>query len=61
MTSVLERVSKIIWNISQDAFTDGGKQERERIIEMLEAVRGENSWDFESQIDEIIKNLKEEK
>jgi hypothetical protein len=61
MTSAVDRVSEIIWNISQDAFADGRKQERERLIEMLEGVRGENSWDFESQIEAIIENLKEEK
>jgi hypothetical protein len=61
MTSAVDRVSEIIWNISQDAFADGQRQERERLIEMLEAVRGENSWDFESQIEAIIENLKEEK
>jgi hypothetical protein len=61
MTSAVDRVSEIIWNISQDAFADGRKQERERLIEILEGVRGENSWDFESQIEAIIENLKEEK
>ena len=61
MSSTVDKVSQIIWNISQDAFDDGRKQERERIIEMLEGVRGENSWDFESQIEAIIKHLKEEK
>jgi len=61
MGGVVDRVSEIIWNISQDAFEDGRNQERQRIIEILEAVRGENSWDFESQIEAIIKNLKEEK
>jgi hypothetical protein len=61
MSSTVDKVSQIIWNISQDAFDDGRKQERERIIEMLEGVRGENSWDFESQIEAIIENLKEEK
>jgi hypothetical protein len=61
MAGAVERVSEIIWNISQDAFADGRSQERERIIEMLEGVRGENSWDFETQIEEIIRNLKEEK
>jgi hypothetical protein len=61
MSSTVDKVSEIIWNISQDAFADGRKQERERLIEMLEAVRGENSWDFESQIEAIIENLKEEK
>ena len=61
MSSTVDKVSQIIWNISQDAFDDGRKQERERIIEMLEGVRGENSWDFESQIEAIIDHLKEEK
>jgi hypothetical protein len=61
MSSTVDKVSQIIWNISQDAFDDGRKQERERIIEMLEGVRGENSWDFESQIEAIIEHLKEEK
>jgi len=61
MSSTVDKVSQIIWNISQDAFDDGRKQERERIIEMLEGVWGENSWDFESQIEAIIENLKEEK
>jgi hypothetical protein len=61
MTSVVERVSEIIWKISQDAFADGRKQEQQRVIEMLEAISGENSWDFESQIQAIIENLKEEK
>ena len=61
MAGAVERVSEIIWNISQDAFADGRSQERERIIEMLQGVRGENSWDFETQIEEIIRNLKEEK
>jgi hypothetical protein len=61
MSSTVDKVSEIIWNISQDAFADGRKQERERIIEMLEGVSGENSWDFESQIEAIIENLKEEK
>ena len=61
MSSTVDKVSQIIWNISEDAFDDGRKQERERIIEMLEGVRGENSWDFESQIEAIIENLKEEK
>ena len=61
MSLTVDKVSQIIWNISQDAFDDGRKQERERIIEMLEGVRGENSWDFESQIEAIIENLKEEK
>ena len=61
MAGAVERVSEIIWNISQDAFADGRSQERERIIEILEGVRGENSWDFETQIEEIIRNLKEEK
>ena len=61
MSSVVDRVSEIIWNISQDAFADGSKQERQRLIEILEGVRGENSWDFESQIQAIIENLKEEK
>jgi hypothetical protein len=35
MTSAVDRVSEIIWNISQDAFEDGRKQERQRIIELL--------------------------
>jgi hypothetical protein len=61
MSSTVDKVSQIIWNISEDAFDDGRKQERERIIEMLEGVRGENSWDFESQIEAIIEHLKEEK
>jgi hypothetical protein len=61
MAGAVERVSEIIWNISQDAFADGRSQERERIIEILEGVRGENSWDFETQIEEIIRSLKEEK
>ena len=61
MSSTIDKVSEIIWSISQDAFADGRKQERERIIEMLEGVSGENSWDFESQIQEIIEKLKEEK
>ena len=61
MSSTVDKVSEIIWNISQDAFADGRKQERERIIEMLEGVSGENSLDFESQIEAIIENLKEEK
>jgi hypothetical protein len=61
MGGVVDRVSEIIWNISQDAFEDGRKQERERLIEILEGVRGENSWDFEIQIEAIIENLKEEK
>jgi hypothetical protein len=61
MAGAVERVSEIIWNISQDAFAEGRSQERERIIEILEGVRGENSWDFKTQIEEIIRNLKEEK
>lgn len=61
MATALDRVSEIVWKISQDAFEDGRKQEKQRLIEMLEAVRGENSWDFEIQIEAIIKNLKEEK
>jgi len=61
MSSVVDRVSEIIWNISQDAFADGRKQERQRLIEILEGVSGETSWDFESQIQAIIENLKEEK
>jgi hypothetical protein len=61
VSSTIDKVSEIIWSISQDAFADGRKQERERIIEMLEGVSGENSWDFESQIQEIIEKLKEEK
>jgi hypothetical protein len=61
MSGAVARVQEVIWKISEDAFEDGAKQERQRIIEMLEAVRGENSWDFESQIEAIITNLKENK
>ena len=61
MPGALERVQEVIWKISEDAFEDGAKQERQRIIEMLEGVGGENSWDFESQIEAIIRNLKAEK
>lgn len=61
MTSTVEKITKIVWKISEDAFEDGRRQERQMIIEMLEGVRGENSWDFESQIETIISNLKEEK
>ncbi len=61
MPGALERVQEVIWKISEDAFEDGAKQERLRIIEMLEGVRGENSWDFEAQIEAIIGNLKAEK
>jgi hypothetical protein len=38
MGGVVDRVSEIIWNISQDAFEDGRKKERERIIELLEEL-----------------------
>lgn len=61
MTGAVERVQQVIWKISEDAFQDGAKQERQRIIEMLEAVRGENSWDFESQIEGIVESLKAER
>lgn len=61
MPGAVERVQEVIWKISEDAFEDGAKQERQRIIEMLEGVRGENSWDFESQIAAILESLKEEK
>jgi hypothetical protein len=61
MTSAVERISGLVWKISQDAFEDGRQQEKHRIIEMLEGVRGENSWDFESQIEAIISHLKDDK
>lgn len=35
MTSGLDRVQEIVWKISEDAFKDGRKQERELILKML--------------------------
>jgi hypothetical protein len=42
-------------------FEAGRKQEREAIITKLGAIKGEVSWDFEQQIHQLIKELKEEK
>jgi hypothetical protein len=42
MAGAVERVSEIIWNISQDAFADGRSQERERIIELLKPYAEHN-------------------
>jgi hypothetical protein len=36
MNDVLHRVHKIVGDITQDAFLDGRKQERERVLKMLE-------------------------
>jgi len=60
MGGAVERVQEIIWKITEDSFANGRKQERERIIEMLEAVKGEVSADFESQIEGIIQELRKE-
>jgi hypothetical protein len=35
MTSTVEKITKIVWKISEDAFEDGRRQERNRILEML--------------------------
>jgi 3-hydroxyacyl-CoA dehydrogenase len=36
MTSAVEKITKIVWKISEDAFEDGRNKERERIINLLE-------------------------
>lgn len=36
MNDVLNRVHKIVGDITEDAFLDGRKQERERVLKMLE-------------------------
>lgn len=41
-------------------FEEGRKQERKEIITKLDAIKGEVSWDFETQIHQLIKELKEE-
>jgi hypothetical protein len=45
----------------QRGVNSGRKQEREAIITKLDAIKGEVSWDFEQQIHQLIKELKEEK
>jgi len=42
MTSAVEKITKIVWKISEDAFEDGRKQERERIIELLKPYAEHN-------------------
>lgn len=36
MNDVLNRVHKIVGDITEDAFLDGRRQERERVLKMLE-------------------------
>jgi hypothetical protein len=36
MNDVLQRVHKIVGDMTEDAFLDGRKQERERVLKMLE-------------------------
>lgn len=55
MGGVVDRVSEIIWNISQDAFEDGRKKERERIINLLEQAINENGKDSWLDAIELIK------
>lgn len=38
MTTALDRVSEIVWKISEDAFLDGRKSERERILKLLDEL-----------------------
>lgn len=61
MSDVLQRVHKIVGDMTTQAFEDGRRQERQRIIEKLDAIEGEVSWDFESQIYNLIEELKAEK
>ena len=42
MPGALDRVQEIIWKISEDAFEDGRKQERDRIIELLKPYAEHN-------------------
>jgi hypothetical protein len=42
MPGAVERVSEVIWKISEDAFEDGRKKERERIIELLKPYAEHN-------------------
>lgn len=37
MSDVLQRVHKIVGDMTEDAFLDGRRQERERVLKMLEA------------------------
>ena len=41
-------------------FEEGRKQERKEIITKLDAIKGEVSWDFESQIHQLIEELRRE-
>lgn len=42
MGGAVEKVQEIIWKISEDAFQDGRKQERQRIIELLKPYAEHN-------------------
>jgi hypothetical protein len=42
MGGAVERVQEIIWRITKDAFQDGRKQERERIIQLLKPYAEHN-------------------
>jgi hypothetical protein len=52
MTTALDRVSEIVWKISEDAFLDGRKTEREVILKLLDEL-------IESE-EERPENLKED-
>jgi hypothetical protein len=52
MTTALDRVSEIVWKISEDAFLDGRKTEREAILKVLDEL-------IESE-EERPENLKED-
>jgi len=38
MTTALDRISEIVWKISEDAFLDGRKTEREKILKLLDEL-----------------------
>jgi hypothetical protein len=41
-------------------YHEGQKSERKRIIDLIENIKGEISWDFEIQIQQLIQQLKSE-
>ena len=40
--------------------SEGVRQERQRVINLLEGIKAKSSWDFETQILQLIEELKKE-
>jgi hypothetical protein len=55
-----EKYYEIVEKLNRTAFDAGRLEERAAIITKLDAIEGKSSWDFEEQIQQLIKELRRE-